>query len=69
MATRRASPNGKPKQVSGWELPLMAWGVAPKGGCLAKTKEGKKIVHVHSYWKTVNGKRILVDEHCRSTND
>lgn len=36
---------------------------------MAKTKDGKKKVHVPAHTKVVKGKRIKVREHYRSTND
>ncbi len=34
---------------------------------MAKTKEGKKIVHVRPHTKTINGKKVKVKTHRRST--
>ena len=36
---------------------------------MAKTKDGKKIVSVASYTKTINGKKVTVRGHRRSTNN
>lgn len=34
---------------------------------MAKTEKGKKIVEVKRHYRNVNGKRILVKEHRKST--
>ena len=34
---------------------------------MAKTNDGKKKVHVHSNILIVNGKKVMVPEHYRST--
>ncbi len=34
---------------------------------MAKTREGKKIIEVRRHYRKVNGKRILVREHRKST--
>ena len=34
---------------------------------MAKTKKGNKKVHVPAHTKKVNGKKVKVDEHYRST--
>lgn len=34
---------------------------------MAKTEKGKKIVHVKPHTKIVNGKKVKVPEHFRST--
>ncbi len=39
------------------------------GGTMAKTKKGKKVVPVKSYTRVVNGKKVRVGPHKRSTPD
>jgi len=36
---------------------------------MAKTKSGKKKVHVHAHTKKVGGKKVTVKQHYRSTNN
>jgi hypothetical protein len=36
---------------------------------MAKTKAGKKKVHVHAHVKNIGGKKVKIREHYRSTND
>ena len=36
---------------------------------MAKTKDGKKKVHVPAHTKIVDGKKVKVREHYRSTNN